>query len=279
MRILRALGACAVAVMVGQAALATMPGAGTGGGAGPATSTRYTSLRWGFSVEVPAGWKQVPTDVLNDATAAMQKPGGKLVMDAAFQPAGSGRWLSYPYAMVEVIPYSQMGLHGELPESQFGDLVKSLTGTDVYKKVDEMVSTTMRGKLSDMGVHDATLDAPNRRFRYSISMTVAGAGRIEGESTAYFGRDALVQVAYYAQAGEGAPRVEGAAVAAAGRALRESLVFDPGHSYNPALAVAAPGGGNSLFHGIGPAVARGAVIGAVAAVVGVFIGVRRKNKS
>lgn len=265
MRTMRGLLVCAMLAITARGVWGTMPGAGPG--------SHYSGLRWGYSVEVPPGWEQVPDDVVQSAAAQMQKPGGKVVFDAAFQAAGSGRWLSYPYAIVQVIPYANLGLEGELPESQFAAVVKSLTGSDAIKRIDDAMPTTLRGKVSATGVHDAVLEPEQRRFHYALAMNVAGVGPVEGASTAYFGRNALVQVSYYALApgGPDAPAQE-----AAGRGLRNSLVFDPGHSYNPALAVALPTtGGTTLFQGVGPAMARGAILGVVVTVVGLVFRKRR----
>lgn len=238
---------------------------GAASAAPPATAQTsdvdFHSDRYGYSLELPEGWVAVPDDVLKMATDAMVSPRApnKLTIDAAFQRAAAPHWLAYPYVMVQVVPYAHFGSSGQLPESHFATVTSTITGLDMDKVMDEALTPEARQWVDGIQMGKPALDMARRRFVYSIDMDVQGVGPVRGLMAGHFGKEALVQVMFYAT-----PDQWDSAAAERDQTI-ESFAFDPATAYDPALAAESTGGGS-----IWDSTWRGAIIGGgVGALVGV----------
>jgi hypothetical protein len=230
-------------------------------GAGGAGAAEFRSEKSGFTVAVPAEWKRIPAQVVEEFAAASMKPEKRklVTFEAAFQPAAQEEWFTYPYAVVQTLPYSSFGIHRQISEAEFGNVVKAMTGVDVNKALGSAASDEARGRLSGASVGTAQLDKERRRFEVPITMTVAGIGKVRGLLVGNFGRDSIVQMGFYTKAEEWDQQV------AAGRSMIDSFRFDPDKAYS----AAANSGGGSLPAGMG---------GIVAVIVGLVYFVMRKSR-
>jgi hypothetical protein len=187
-------------------------------------------------VTVPEAWAQIADDDVQATAAAVQNPDKKnvVVFDSAFQPAAHPAPFQYPYVIVQVIPYSSMGLRRQINEDEFPEVIKAMTGANANKQMDKALSAEARSLLSDAELDRPVLEKDKRRFRQTSELTVAGVGKVRGTVTAHFGREALVQVCFYTRAANWDRDV------ATGREIADSFRFDPAKAYSTAVAAARP---------------------------------------
>src|SRR3954452_7131823 len=164
-----------------------------------AAAAPYHGAGYGYNITLPDDLTQIPADVVIATTKLAQNPNAKsaLVTDAAFQPKVQKRWFSYPYMIVQVIPYSGLDLNRQLNEDEFGDVVKAMTGVDVNKAMDQSLSSEAKSAMSNASIGQPQLDRGKRRFLVPMNMTVAGIGKVKGTLAGYFGRRAVVQIGVY----------------------------------------------------------------------------------
>jgi hypothetical protein len=240
----------------------------TAGAAAP-----YHGARYGYNVTIPDDWTQIPADVVDATTKMAQNPNAKsaLVTDAGFQPKVQKRWFSYPYMIVQVIPYSALGLNRQLNEDEFGDVTKAMTGVDINKSMDSNLSKEAKSVMSSASIGQPQLDRGKRRFILPMNMTVAGIGKVKGTLGGYFGRSALVQVGVYAN------EADADRLAATSQQIIDSFHFDPGDDYSVAAALANPTPKRDFWSGVFQKAMIGGVIGAI--VGGIAYAMNRAKKS
>ncbi len=167
--------------------------------AGNAIADDFHSARYGYTLETPTNWVQVPDDVLQQTMAAMRGTNAKvtLVYDAGFQLDSGETWLAYPYVLVQPIALPQ-----QIDEADFAEMVLTLTGMDVNKIADDSMAPDVRGAISGIQPGQITLDKPKRRYLWEVNMEVTGAGPVRGLVAGHFGRESVVQVAFYSLASD-----------------------------------------------------------------------------
>jgi len=198
----------------------------------------FTSEKNGYSIIFPAHWVRIPADVLEAVQKAIFKSGASpaLSYEAAYQEGGSFGWMKYPYVLVQVIPYAKYGAPGEPPETEFPKLVEAIAGIKLDKVMNDAMSPQARGILKDTPSVTARLDAPNRRYFFSMSMNVAPVGTVRAEAVGYFGKEGVVQIMFYAT-----PK-DLSRTSNVRERIFNSFKFDPAHAYDPAVAVASSSG-------------------------------------
>lgn len=191
-----------------------------------------------YSIIFPSHWVRIPNNVLDGVQKAIFKSGSKpcLRYEAGYQEGGSFGWMKYPYVLVQSIPYAQYGASGEPPECEFPKLVETISGMKLDKVMNDAMTPAARGILKDTPKLTARLDAPNRRYFFSMAMQVATVGTVRGEAVGYFGRDGVVQIMFYA-----IPK-DLVRTANVRDRIFDSFKFDAAHAYDPAAAVASPVG-------------------------------------
>lgn len=201
----------------------------------PAAAAEFHSEEHGYTIRLPNRWVQVPADVLATVEKFIFKPGAKskIHYDACFQEGGSFGWMTYPYVLLQFVPYSDFGWSGEPEESTFPSLIQTISGLDLAKVIKNEMSDPAREMLADTPNVTVRLDAPNRRYFWTLAMNVGPVGKIRGEVVGYFGRHGVVQVMFYDKASQFA------GTRAARERIWESFKFDEGHGYDPAVAVAS----------------------------------------
>ena len=227
-----------------------------------AAAAPHHRATYGYTLDVPADWVQVPDESVKELLAAVQQPGQKsaIIYDAAFQPKANPEWLQHPYVLIQVMPYRNVGVNRQLRESEFESVVKAITGQNLQKEIEEKGSAAMREMISDISVGRPQLDAPNRRFYWQIDSTVQDVGRVRGQSAGHFGRDAIVMVNFYSLDKEW-DRLGGTR-----KAMFDSFRFDAAQAFDPAQDRGATSA-RRLGYLFGSAVVPIALIAAVVAVV------------
>ena len=200
-----------------------------------AEPVEFRSPKNGYSISLPGHWVRIPDSVLQTVQKAIFKPGASpaLSYEAAFQEGGSFGWMKYPYVLVQVLPYSQFGASGEPEEKEFSKVVEAISGVKLDQVIRDVMSPAARGALKDTPNVTARLDAPNRRYFFSLSMNVVDVGTVRGEAVGYFGKEGVVQIMFYAT-----PK-DIARTANVRDRIFSSFKFDPAFAYDPAVAIAA----------------------------------------
>ncbi len=195
----------------------------------------FRSDKNGYSIVFPAHWVRIPANVLEGVQKAIFKPAARpaLSYEAGYQEGGSFGWMKFPYVLVQTIPYAQYGAPGEPGEQEFPKLVEAIAGIKLDKVMNDSMSPLARGILKDTPNVTARLDAPNRRYFFSMSMNVATVGTVRGEAVGYFGKECVVQIMFYAT-----PKDLARTTNVRDR-IFNSFKFDPAHAYDPTVAVAS----------------------------------------
>ena len=185
------------------ACLATL--AQTPEGATPQTSvpgtdrTVYRDRAFGFEIEVPDGWRLLLDDTLEQQFAGVVEEGAAPPgFRAGLQPAAHGAVLRPPYALVQTVPYTQMGLDGVPEPAAMQDVLRGISGAELVERSTTMLTPEARERLAHVDMDTATFDPESFRFRYAIEVD-RGADRLRGEAAGLFGRYAFMQVLVYGE--------------------------------------------------------------------------------
>jgi hypothetical protein len=137
--------------------------------------------------------------------------------------------------------------------------------------METQLSPQARWIISNPQIGQPHLEATKRRFWLITEMKVAGYGNVRGLTTGYFGREALVQVCYYA------PAAEWERHTALARQIGDSLRYDPAKDYSVAFARANPSR-RFDWTAVGAKGVGGALIGGVIGLVS-YLGSRSKRSN
>ena len=153
----------------------------------------------GIVVHLPAGWQQIPKDVLiaQFAEAARQNPNlPKQTYEYGFQ-APSREWFAYPYLLV------QIQRTGRIPEVA----LKKMPNLDemMASKMQEFAEAASATVNASMG--KTVYDPINRILWTSARMNYAGVGDIQMLAGGHLSEDGCVQVFGYVRE-EDFPRYE-----------------------------------------------------------------------
>jgi hypothetical protein len=232
----------------------------------------FHTERWGYQIEVPRGWKRIADADLQAMVAAAQNPGARtpLIFDAAFEPVGHRQPFEYPYVIVQVLPYSAVGLNRQINEDEFGNAIKGITGVNLDDRMKKQLSTQAQSLVSNPTIGQVVLERTNRRFWYTNEVSVAGIGRVRGMITGHFGRGSIVQVCYYAPAAQWDRHLDPA------HEVGDSLKFDPAQAYSVEAAKAHPSSGLNWGYVASKSVF-GAIVGGAVGVSRYLGSLRRKS--
>src|SRR5262249_40882227 len=95
-----------------------------------AAGAEYRNEKHGYSLTFPKGWAQVPSSVIENLRKLIltQNARSDIIYDACYQKGSLPPWPSYPYVLLQYLPYSQYGGSGEPDESQFPKMVEAISG-------------------------------------------------------------------------------------------------------------------------------------------------------
>ena len=232
----------------------------------------FHSTSYGYQLDLPPGWVEIPKDVLEATAAAAQKGDAatRIAFDAAFQPESANNWFEYPYVLVQRIPYDG---HRQINEDEFPKLIRLLAGLDLGQTIDEVASSDVRKLIDNVDAGPPQLDTAHRRFLWTVSMDVQPFGPSYGLVVGYFGRDSLVQVNFYSR------RSDWDRYADVRRAIVDSFRFDPHKAYSVQVAAVNPTPPSIWSRALEKAVI-GAVMGGILGLVFAAIAaVKRKKRA
>ena len=182
----------------------------------------------GYHLNLPDDWKQVPEAHLKAmaAVAAGADAPKTAVFDAAFQPASHARPFEYPYVVVQVIRYGNLGLRSPVEQDMFESVTRAVVGRSgiVGSYADASHQAGSPSLIPQVGT--PYVSTAYRRFTVNTEAFITGRGKISGVVTGYFGAEEVVVVCYYAPAGK--------LNQAAAEKITESLTFDPPKEVAPA---------------------------------------------
>lgn len=198
------------------------------------SASEFHSSRHGYSIDLPDNWIQIPDDVIGGMIDRLQKSNSKtsIFYDSGFQRDDSSRWLTYPYVLVQIIPYADFGRDRQINEDEFPEVIKSITGRDLVKDIKENLSDEFQDIMSQLETSSPQLDQLNRKYSWTMTMDVKNIGLVRGILVGYFGKESIVQVCYYAK-----PRAWNDQ-SFVRKAIVNSLRFDPDTAYSEAFAEA-----------------------------------------
>ncbi|MCC6145531.1 MAG: hypothetical protein IT368_17125 [Candidatus Hydrogenedentes bacterium] len=157
---------------------------------------RYINERYHYSVTMPEGWVRVPEEVA-------QKHFERLVGDPAqadalqdyvFQPGGKS-WFTFPYAVVQVIPYVDADMTSSPETAAMRAFVARIAGIDVNAVLQGRIEK--KTNIAGGSLSEPTFDPATRTFAYTVRVNRGGQGDIVGEAHGWFGRDVIVQITFY----------------------------------------------------------------------------------
>lgn len=226
--------------------------------------------KYGYHLMLPDDWVQIPADMVAQMVGLTQNQQleRKPKYDAMFQPEAHVEWFTYPYAGVYVVSYADFGLKRQPRERELSKIVKALTGMDVMKEAERQVSDEARSFLGEMSIQTPVFEKERRRVLMGMSMSGAHDEKRRAMIAGYFGREALVCVAFYGPADDWDKHDS------TRRAIIDSFRFDAHTAYDEALA--SGGFWSDTLSGS----ARGGIIGGVVgALVAATVAARKKRSA
>lgn len=190
----------------------------------------YHNIENGYTIALPEDWAPVPSEVLARKMADMPAlKGSNSAVDVVFQPKDKS--LDYPYIVVEVQRYSELGFAQQVSDHDMTQIVKNATGLDPAHPFTPDTQVVEGG--GEMEALDGVLDfdANNHRFTYSATNTQPDIGLVRTRQWGFFGKDQIVQVTLL-ERGKGSDRLRDMARAVAG-----SFRYEIGREYQPAFTL------------------------------------------
>jgi len=223
---------------------------------------RFHSEENGYSITVPTGWTEVPKHILLKTVEQAVSPEAEseIFYETAFQRVGIEEKMEYPYAAVQIIAYSKMGLNRQIHKSEFEAFVKGLSGLDV-SVATESFSTEAQETIFDIAFGKAYLDKKNKCYMMSLEADVANIGKVRGIMVGHFGRRAIIQIMFYdlkSNWSQSKPERE---------VILESFRFDPSMTYDEAFKNKV-----GISDRLSQAAVRGIGYGLLAGVLGLICG-------
>ena len=134
---------------------------------------------------------RIPDSSVQDYHVAISGPdkAKSFRYDSAFQRQGQSRWFTWPYVIVEVIPYPD----GQQPdESGIAQFLAVIAGVDVLKTAKESANPNLAKLLSNGSFGRAKWDSVTMTARVPLQMDVAGIGTVKAICDFHFGRHAVL---------------------------------------------------------------------------------------
>jgi hypothetical protein len=145
--------------------------------------------RWPFR---KAGNKVRRTDVVQQLSAASVPGPTAPFYEAALQPRNTPGTL----CGVQVVEYAKFGLNGPLSDDQIQEIIRTVTGLDVNAIAKDSLKPEYGSLVNGARIVSSHWDAAKRRFTYAVEMNVNGVGNVRVSAAVYFGRNAMVQLAF-----------------------------------------------------------------------------------
>jgi len=167
------------------------------------SGNNYHSNENGYTLEFPNGWEQIPDNTVRAYVRQMRSKTGQstIFFETAFQrKAKEGLWFQSPYAIVQVIKYSDFFPNWQPKENVFENFAKKMSGTDKIKVSDEAfeaLSPTVRNLVKESTMGEVSYDRNHKFYTFSIEIERPNVENMIGQVIGHFGRYSIVQVMFY----------------------------------------------------------------------------------
>lgn len=150
----------------------------------------------GFSIRLPGDWEQVPGEVLKAYSRAMRDlaPGADLpAYDYGYQPSGAGRWLAYPYILLQV------RRTGRVPEEELSEYRQF---RDAAEEGIRAAGEKAGGLFSSLALGETLYDPGDRILWMTMQAEVEGAGPFKALVALKLTSEGFIQLMCYSDADE-----------------------------------------------------------------------------
>lgn len=196
----------------------------------------YSSEKFGYSLEVPEGWVQIPDGTLQEVSKATFVTDEIATSDAAFQPAELNEAVDYcPNLIVTVIPYSKLGLNRPPTRGEMGDFVAGMSKADTRNLSDKVLQADVLAKLSLGDSKRLNVELDSNRVSLSLNGEIDGIP-VTSNSVYTFGRRSMVVLCMSSE------RNQSADMDPIWREVTQSFRFAPGYAYQRPTIVRKPAG-------------------------------------
>jgi hypothetical protein len=117
---------------------------------------------------------------------------GQAVGDGAFQ---------CPYVVIQVIPYSSMGMDRQPYKDEIGMVVEALSGLRVDEVVEETLTPSAVEMVLDLKPGEVVFREGSTSFSLGLEMGHPDGGKTRAIAVGHFGRNCVLQLMFYDLAG------------------------------------------------------------------------------
>ena len=157
------------------------------------------NLRHGYTIDIPDGWHEVPSDFLTEFGRSVSAPGQSINYVAGYQETPFEDALVYPYVLIQSIAYRDFGLNRPPTNDEMGDVVKAILGMDITEALEGTAAADVAEPVDDNPpISLVSFDNAAGVFVYDLNIAVADVGDVRGRARGEFGFRALMQPAFFA---------------------------------------------------------------------------------
>jgi hypothetical protein len=156
----------------------------------------FDQSRYGYSANLPEGWRQIPPKILADYSDTVNRvSGGKIRQQYqdGYQRDFNGKWLIHPYILVQVQET------GRVPEGQLRNLKPVRRGIE---KGLGQAADGLGDVLSQAALGETLFDSTNKCLWMQFSANVAGVGPIKAVSCGFLTEKGVIYFHCYSKAAE-----------------------------------------------------------------------------
>lgn len=160
----------------------------------------FRSNENGYTLVIPNGWEQIPDNTIREAIRQLMSEEGQstIFFETAFQrKAKEGLWFQSPYAMIQIMKYSDFSLNRQPKENELEYFVKKMSGLNVVKLVERNLSPMAQDIITEPTLGEVYFDRNSKLYTLSIEIKRLNVENMKGQIVGCFGRYAIVQVMFY----------------------------------------------------------------------------------
>jgi hypothetical protein len=162
----------------------------------PARPLETNNAQYGFSFTLPPGWIEVPRLVVQSRGPRFV-PGkfeGKATIVAAYQPAYQRGWLSFPNAVVMVLPYAHIGITGPATDDEVAKVAAAICTADLSRDLLHTANPLLHTRASAVLSGPPRLNLADSQLTFFTTVSAKRLGTYRGQAVAFFGRNAVTEV-------------------------------------------------------------------------------------
>lgn len=172
-----------------------------GAWAGSAPTRYFENSLYGFSVELPANWSQVP----EDAVRSLIELTGKKHIVAVFRAPGSPDWYANPSVVIEYYPKVARNISSPVTDDQFlvlaDKITKKISASGIQAQIESSsmpphMKEATAERLRITGVSDPQVDLVKRTVWFEANTTLDEVPGYTWYGVRVFPSGAAVSIAY-----------------------------------------------------------------------------------